>query len=118
MKNNMYAYENKYFYKGYKNIAGVDEVGRGCWAGPLVVASVVLPPRYRNDKINDSKTLSTKKREELFDKIVDIAISYSIVEIDENSKLTKINPHAFDNDSLSIIMIPFKLTKLAESFDY
>lgn len=91
MKNNMYAYENKYFYKGYKNIAGVDEVGRGCWAGPLVVASVVLPPRYRNNEINDSKTLSIKKREQLFDVIIKDAIDYQIIFIDP-IEVDKLNP--------------------------
>lgn len=61
----MLYYENMYYQYGYKTIAGVDEVGRGCWAGPVVAACVILPKDYKNDQLKDSKTLSTKKRQEL-----------------------------------------------------
>lgn len=61
----MLYYENKYYQYGYKTIAGVDEVGRGCWAGPVVAACVILPKDYKNDQLKDSKTLSAKKRQEL-----------------------------------------------------
>lgn len=61
----MLYYENKYYQYGYKTIAGVDEVGRGCWAGPVVAACVILPKDYKNDQFKDSKTLSAKKRQEL-----------------------------------------------------
>lgn len=85
----MLDYEKK--YKG-KLVAGVDEAGRGPLAGPVVCACAVMP--MDEDKIvegvNDSKKLSAKKREELFDKIVERAISFSIVEIDENT-VDKIN---------------------------
>lgn len=85
----MLDYEKK--YKG-KLVAGVDEAGRGPLAGPVVCACAVMP--MDEDKIvegvNDSKKLSAKKREELFGKIVERAISYSIVEIDEKT-VDKIN---------------------------
>lgn len=70
-----------------KLIAGVDEAGRGPLAGPVVCACVIMPMQSEKiiEGVNDSKKLSAKKREELFDKIVDIAISYSIVEIDEKT---------------------------------
>ena len=73
-------------------IAGVDEAGRGPLAGPVVCACVIMPMESEKiiEGVNDSKKLSAKKREELFDKIVDIAISYSIVEIDEK-KIDEIN---------------------------
>ena len=61
----MLYYENKYYQYGYKTIAGVDEVGRGCWAGPVVAACVIFPKDYKNDQFKDSKTLSAKKRQEL-----------------------------------------------------
>ena len=64
-------------------IAGVDEAGRGPLAGPLVVASVILPPYFVLDGLNDSKKLTPKKREELAPRIKDAALSYSIVEISE-----------------------------------
>ena len=75
-----------------KVIAGVDEAGRGPLAGPVVCACVIMPMESEKiiEGVNDSKKLSAKKREELFDKIVDIAISYSIVEIDEK-KIDEIN---------------------------
>ena len=81
----MFDYENKYKALGY--VAGIDEAGRGPLAGPVVCACAIMP--LDEDKIipgiNDSKKLSPKKREELFDKIVKTAISYSIVEIDEKT---------------------------------
>ena len=83
----MFEYESEYLKRGYKLIAGMDEAGRGPLAGPVVCACVVLP--LSNDKIiegiNDSKKLSAKKRELLFDKIIQTAICYSIVEI--NNKI-------------------------------
>jgi ribonuclease HII len=68
--------------------AGCDEVGRGCLAGPVVAAAVILPPDYRNDWINDSKKLSKIKREELVEEIQNNAIAWqiaeaSVAEIDE-----------------------------------
>lgn len=81
MKNKMYDYEEKYYKKGYKLIAGVDEAGRGCLAGPLVVASCILKPDYKNDLINDSKQLSDKKRRILYQEIIDNCIEYKIIEI-------------------------------------
>ena len=78
----MLDYENK--YKGML-IAGIDEAGRGPLAGPVVCACVIMPleEEKRIDGIDDSKKLTEKKRNELFDKIIQTAISYSIIEIDE-----------------------------------
>lgn len=66
-------------------IAGIDEAGRGPLAGPLVCACVIMPKTDIIEGINDSKKLSPKKREELFEKIVQKAIDYSIIEIDEKT---------------------------------
>lgn len=74
-------FEEKYFSKGYKIICGVDEVGRGPLAGPLVVAAVILKKDSYFAGLTDSKKLSKKKREELYDQIIAEAISYVIVEI-------------------------------------
>ena len=60
--------------------AGCDEVGRGCLAGPVVAASVILPLDYFNDDIDDSKKLSKKKKDRLYADIVSNAICYSIKE--------------------------------------
>lgn len=64
--------------EGYMAIAGVDEVGRGPLAGPVVAAAVVLPKDFDIIQINDSKKLSEKKREELFPLIKEQAVAYSV----------------------------------------
>lgn len=70
--------ERKLRGDGYTAIAGVDEVGRGPLAGPVVAAAVVLPEDFDIIQINDSKKLTEKKREELFPLIKEQAIAYSI----------------------------------------
>ena len=86
--NNMYEYEENLNKQGYKYIGGCDEAGRGPLVGPVVCACVVFPKGYRNDLINDSKKLTEKKREALYDVIINDALSYGIAiisakEIDE-----------------------------------
>lgn len=84
MTTNNLKYEQSLYEKGYLYICGVDEAGRGPLAGPVVAAAVILKKGYRNLDINDSKTLSAKKREQLFDQIQKdaLAISISIVDND------------------------------------
>lgn len=86
-------YEQKFIQEGYQYIAGTDEAGRGPLAGPLVVAAVVLPNDYDNSQIDDSKKVSPKKREELYDLIIEKALAYSIVIIDVET-IDKINIYA------------------------
>ena len=64
--------------QGYANIAGVDEVGRGPLAGPVVTAAVVLPEDFDVLGVDDSKKLSEKRREELYDKILDGCVACGI----------------------------------------
>lgn len=90
-KNDMYRYERKYWNQGNEYILGLDEAGRGPWAGPLVVAGCILPKGYKNDEINDSKKLSMKKREWLFDEIIKSAIAYDILFISAQD-VDKLNP--------------------------
>lgn len=71
-------YENKAYESGYNIVCGVDEAGRGPLAGPVYAAAVVLAKGYVVDGVNDSKKLSEKKRNELFDKIVNECVCYSI----------------------------------------
>lgn len=75
------------FEKDFKEslIAGIDEAGRGPLAGPLVCACVIMPKTDLIEEINDSKKLSPKKREELFEQILQTALAYSIIEIDEKT---------------------------------
>lgn len=77
----MLDFEKQYYNKEVKLIAGTDEAGRGCLLGPVVAAAVIFPSDFFDERINDSKKLSEKKREELFDFIIEHAISYSICEI-------------------------------------
>ena len=84
-KNNLEEYLLK---KGYKNIVGLDEVGRGALAGPLVAAAVKLPTHKRLYKIRDSKLLTEKEREELAKKIKKQSkIGFGIVEPKEINRL-------------------------------
>lgn len=80
---NWLEYENKAYSNGYNSVCGVDEAGRGPLAGPVFAAAVILPKGYVIEGVNDSKKLSEKKREELFDKIISEALSYSIASVDE-----------------------------------
>lgn len=71
-------FERECYQKGYHIVAGIDEVGRGPLAGPVVTAAVILPENCKIEYINDSKKLSEKKREELYHVICEKAISYGI----------------------------------------
>ncbi len=86
----MYKYENDLLKKGYKLIAGVDEVGRGPLAGPLVSAAVILDVNNPIAGLNDSKKLSEKKREILYKEITEKAISV-VVEFIWQQEIDKIN---------------------------
>ena len=83
-----YFFENEAYEKGYLNVCGIDEAGRGPLAGNVVAAAVILPKGLVIDGLDDSKKLSEKKREALFDIIQKEAISFSVAwatrsEIDE-----------------------------------
>lgn len=71
-------YENEALSNGYEIICGVDEAGRGPLAGPVYAAAVILPKGHIVEGVNDSKKLSEKKRELLFDKIIDECVCYSV----------------------------------------
>ncbi|MBP2240109.1 ribonuclease HII [Cytobacillus eiseniae] len=80
----MTKYEKKYLKQGYQFIAGVDEVGRGPLAGPVVASAVILPADFYLPGIDDSKKLSEQKRNEYFAKIHEKAIAVSIGIVDVN----------------------------------
>ncbi len=88
----MYLWENGAFFErwakekrfrkaGYRLIAGVDEVGRGALAGPVVAAAVILPEGFDHEDLADSKTLSPEKRQELYEVIVREAVSWAVGEV-------------------------------------
>lgn len=78
-----YEYENLYHSEGFNIVCGVDEAGRGPLAGPVFAAAVILPDGLEDIGLNDSKKLTEKKRDALFDIIKEKAISYSIASASE-----------------------------------
>ncbi|MFD2443504.1 ribonuclease HII [Bacillus sp. CGMCC 1.16607] len=80
----MTVFENKYISSGYQWVAGVDEVGRGPLAGPVVAAAVILPKDFYLSGIDDSKKLTEKKREEYFNIIQEKAIAIGIGLIEQD----------------------------------
>lgn len=89
MINDIYKYEEELYTQGYKFIAGCDEAGRGPMAGPLVAASVILPVGYKLDGLNDSKKLTPKKRDQLFDIILRdaIQVEYEVISVEDVDRL-------------------------------
>ncbi|WP_332690637.1 ribonuclease HII [Halalkalibacter lacteus] len=96
----MTEYENNLRKKGNRNIAGLDEVGRGPLAGPVVAAAVVLPAEFKLLGLTDSKKLSKDRREDFYEVIKEEAVAYSIQMV-----------HAFHIDEINI----YESTKLAMS---
>lgn len=81
--NEMKKIEEEIYQKGINLIGGIDEAGRGPLAGPVVVACVVMPRDSMIEGVNDSKKVSEKKREKLYDEIIENAVSYSVGIIDQ-----------------------------------
>ena len=77
-------FEKELYNKGFNKICGIDEAGRGPLAGPVVVAGVIMPQDSMIEGVNDSKKVSEKKREKLYDLIIEEAISYSVAIIGQD----------------------------------
>ena len=75
-----FDYENEKYSKGYTAVCGCDEAGRGPLCGPVVAAAVILPKDAVIEGLDDSKKLTEKKREKLFDVIREVAVAYAIAE--------------------------------------
>ncbi len=86
----MLQYEQELWGGGYQQIAGVDEVGRGCLFGDVVATAVILPRGLVIDGVDDSKKLSEKKREALYVQIMDQAVAVGIGRVEAN-KIDAIN---------------------------
>lgn len=84
-----FSYENRLLNKGLKNVAGLDEAGRGSWAGPIIAAAVIIYPKFKknrqNSKIRDSKKLSPRRREELFKIIASQSAAWSVGMVNEKT---------------------------------
>lgn len=88
--NELKEIDKSYFKEGYNYICGIDEAGRGPLAGPVVVATVIMPKDSMIEGVNDSKKVSEKKREKLYELIIEEAISYSVGIVDQN-EIDRIN---------------------------
>ena len=86
----MYTYERAAAERGNVLVAGVDEAGRGPLAGPVAVAAVILPQELYLSRLNDSKKLSAKVREDLFVEITDQVIAYHVTLVDA-AEIDRIN---------------------------
>jgi len=82
--------ENELYNKGVKRICGIDEAGRGPLAGPVVVAAVIMPKDSMIEGVNDSKKVSEKKREKLYDEIIETAVAWGVGIIDQ-AEIDEIN---------------------------
>ena len=78
----MLEFEQEYYQLGYNYIAGIDEAGRGCLLGDVVACAIVMPKGLIIDEVKDSKKLTPKKREYLYDLIMDKAIAVGIGQVD------------------------------------
>lgn len=107
-----YTIESEIISKGYMNVCGVDEAGRGPLCGPVVAAAVILPVGLHIEGLNDSKKLSEKKREKLYDIIIKEAVAYSICE----ASVEEIN--ATDILSASLLAMRRAIDALQVTADY
>ncbi len=81
-KDSLTFFEKRLYKDGVDLVAGIDEVGRGCIAGPVVASSVILPKNCDIPKLNDSKQLTKKQRDYFYNLITDIAVDWSIAFVD------------------------------------
>lgn len=82
--------DNSVYDEGYQYVCGIDEAGRGPLAGPVVVAAVIMPKDSMIEGVNDSKKVSEKKREKLYDQILEEAVAYGVGIVDEK-EIDRIN---------------------------
>jgi ribonuclease HII len=82
MEPDLWLFEKKAYHKGFSRIAGIDEAGRGPLAGPVVSAAVIIPISLQIPGISDSKKLTPQKRDYLYEKIYDLAVSVGIGIVD------------------------------------
>jgi ribonuclease HII len=106
----MRTLENSLRRVGFVYVAGVDEVGRGCLAGPVVAAAVVLHPDRHIQGVCDSKLVPAVERERLYDRIIGAAVSWSVAAADP-AEIDRINIHqaslrAMQRAVLSLVPLP------------
>ena len=104
----MLDFEEQFYNEKIKVIVGVDEAGRGPLCGPVVAAACILPRAYINEKINDSKKLSEKKREQLYDEIINNALSYGVGIVD-SKRIDEINIYEATKEAMHLAISQLKI---------
>ena len=104
----MLDFEEQFYNEKIKVIVGVDEAGRGPLCGPVVAAACILPHTYINEKINDSKKLSEKKRELLYDEIINNALSYGVGIVD-SKRIDEINIYEATKEAMHLAISQLKV---------
>ena len=104
----MLDFEEQFYNEKIKVIVGVDEAGRGPLCGPVVAAACILPRTYINEKINDSKKLSEKKREQLYDEIINNALSYGVGIVD-SKRIDEINIYEATKEAMYLAISQLKV---------
>lgn len=104
----MLDYENEFYNDKVKVIVGIDEAGRGPLCGPVVAACCILKEGYINEDINDSKTLTEKKREDIYKKIIEDCVDYGIGIVDAN-RIDEINILEATKEAMKIALSKLKV---------
>ncbi len=108
----MLKYERQFYSEEVTAIVGIDEAGRGPLAGPVVAAAVILPQGYENEDINDSKQVTAKKRDALFEQIKKDAVAYGIA-MASAEEIDRLNIYAATklamSRALANIKVPYQL---------
>lgn len=112
MDHDLLMYEKELWAESYRSIAGVDEVGRGCLFGDVVAAAVILPEGLIIDGVDDSKKLTAKKRDALFELIMEQAVAVGVGRVD-SAKIDEINIK-----QASRLAMRLAVEALAQSPDY
>jgi ribonuclease HII len=106
----LFSFDADFYEKGFRVFAGVDEAGRGPWAGPVVAAAVIFPPHISIPGINDSKKLSAKQREKYFYKIHEVALAIGVEIVDhteiDSTNILKATFKAMEGAVLSLHIKP------------
>ena len=105
----MLDFENEFYSDEVTAIVGVDEAGRGPLAGPVCAAAVILPRAYANPLINDSKQLTAKKRDQLFDEIKERAIAYGIAMVSAD-EIDELNIYAATQKCMKMAIAQLKVS--------
>lgn len=132
-----FAFERAFWSRGLEFVAGVDEAGRGAWAGPVAVAAVILPSEAREWPFRDSKTLSLARRETLAAQVREVALAWAVefappAEVDAHNvlgatrraalrALARLNPapHALVTDYLKLeVALPFVAPARGDQVSY